>query len=108
MYCCNTCKSSFDAPRVNHCGGGDSGESWSVCPVCGSDNIEEAEPCMLCGKAVTEDNSAPYMNAHQLCADLVTKKAMTILKTHLSDAEYRLFGEYYEISNLTEASKWNK
>ena len=47
MYCCNTCKSSFDAPRVNHCGGGDSGESWSVCPCCGSDNIEEAEPCML-------------------------------------------------------------
>ena len=25
---------------------------------------------------------------------------MTILKTHLSDAEYRLFGEYYEISAI--------
>jgi hypothetical protein len=98
MYCCNTCKAEFETPRVNHCGGGDSGEPWAVCPSCESDNIAECDPCMLCGNAVSEDDKAPYIDAHMSCVSLVTDKAKTILKRHFSDAEYRLFCEYYEIS----------
>ena len=98
MYCCNTCFMEFDEPDVNRCGGGDLGEAWSICPYCGSDDFEERNPCILCGDPVSEDDSVPCIDAHRTCVDLVSNKAVAILKKHLSDAEYRLFGEYYEIS----------
>ena len=100
MYCCNTCNMSFDEPRANRCGGGDIGEVWFTCPYCGSDDIEERGTCILCGEPVSEEDAAPYIDAHKSCVKLVSNKAITILKNNLSDAEIRLFCEYYEISVL--------
>lgn len=55
MYYCNDCKHEFEDPKME-CElhgelagmGGEKYEYFSVCPICGSEDIEEEEVCDLC------------------------------------------------------------
>lgn len=99
IYHCNDCGNDFDEPGYNEdyesidvgCGARlrVTDLSYSVCPCCGSDDIEENEDkivCDYCGKEIEDGD---------ICEKCELENAINFLK--LSDMEVR------EIQNLTGA-----
>lgn len=62
MYICMKCKRTFDTPCNQH---DDIGYTYSVCPYCEDDRIEEATPCKQC--------SDPKPNDHEKYCDSCKK-----------------------------------
>lgn len=72
MYYCFACDSTFDKPKTEYqsvpYGMGNAHFDFGVCPLCGSDDIEEACLCRECGKVLTEDT-----NFGGLCKECITE-----------------------------------
>lgn len=45
MYRCNDCGADFGNPKIER----DDWEEYYVCPRCGSEELDEMQPCAVCG-----------------------------------------------------------
>lgn len=45
MYRCNDCGADFEKPKIER----DDWEEYYVCPRCGSEELDEMQPCAVCG-----------------------------------------------------------
>ena len=71
---CDDCKEIFDwsDARKDFTGGGDRGELHYSCPYCGSDYLEDAYLCELCGGWFPSDNISGSVG-NMVCDDCIEK-----------------------------------
>jgi hypothetical protein len=77
MYICNNCHSVFDEPCKDY--DRSTGTNDTTCPECGSDDIEDAAICPVCGNWRADNNIA--FETEHCCADCAKR-----LKSAVADA----------------------
>ena len=105
MYVCNDCNNVFDedalsivTDNMGECFGNPSFKSYSVCPYCKSDDIQEAEKCELCeewGHTESYDGEH-YCNE---CVEYIKKKFGDLITNNFDAKERKLIYWCIDISN---------
>lgn len=96
MLVCNSCNHTFleedaeiRAEYMGECFGSPAHQNYSVCPLCGSDDVKEAEQCELCESC---ENVKNYEGSCY-CNDCVSKakhKFSELLNKNFTEKEKRL------------------
>ena len=100
MYICKSCGEHFDDPDVKKEYTGVSSEGYHEyfevghCPYCGSDDIEEAEKCRICGEWFYSDGKEFCNN----CLEDLSKELYGIQAKYTIDFEtlQDWIGDYFE------------
>ena len=106
MIICNTCGAVFETPKISKTMGGDIGEPWETCPVCGSDYLDDAKYCEVCDNWYAETVPFASKNCCHNCAKLASgdkKICLDFLKHENLEREF--FVEYFLESECERASK---
>lgn len=100
-YVCADCKQAFDMPLIQKDGGGDVGEDWFVCPHCGSDEIDEAKDCALCGQTVRTLDMCVHGNGDicVFCMEKIVEEARQLLKDAFSKEDYEAIADYLSLND---------
>ena len=77
---CGEVFSQADIKRVRH----SDGDAWDECPYCGSDELDDVEQCVVCGRWV-----APEDIYHGVCKDCLMDKAEDARLVCEFGAEYK-------------------
>lgn len=106
MIICNACGAVFETPKISKTMGGDIGEPLEICPVCSSDNLDNARYCEVCNEWHSETVPIASKNCCYNCAKLASgdkKICLDFLKHENLEREF--FVEYFLESDCERASK---
>ena len=75
-YICRNCGATLDEREIKSAWGWLTDdprdkEEYGVCPVCGSDELEEARTCIKCGEPFLPDDVASCINYCEDCRELI-------------------------------------